>query len=77
MGTGWSRAAKPDGAKDFYGVEQDAQSIAKTIALYLGAFTGRMARRNNLFGESYGGFRAVKVARCPATETRASSPRAL
>jgi carboxypeptidase C (cathepsin A) len=61
MGTGWSRAAKPDGAKDFYGVEQDAQSIAKTIALYL-AHSGRMASPKYLLGESYGGFRAVKVA---------------
>lgn len=61
IGTGWSRAAKPDSAKDFFGVQQDAQAIAKTIALYL-AHTGRMSSPKYLLGESYGGLRAVKVA---------------
>ena len=62
IGTGWSRAAKPDSAKDFFGVQQDAQVMAKTIALYL-AHNGRMSSPKYLFGESYGGLRAVKVAR--------------
>ncbi len=61
VGTGWSRAAKPDEAKNFYGVQQDAQAIAKTIALYI-AHSGRMSPPVYLFGESYGGLRAVKVA---------------
>lgn len=61
IGTGWSRTTKPDSAKDFYGVQQDAQVIAKTIALYL-AHTGRMSSPKYLLGESYGGLRAVKVA---------------
>ena len=61
VGTGWSRAARPDGAKDFYGVERDAQSVAKAIALYL-ARSGRMSSPKYLLGESYGGFRAIKVA---------------
>jgi carboxypeptidase C (cathepsin A) len=61
VGTGWSRAAKPDGEKAFYGVTQDAQVMAKTIALYL-AHTGRTSSPKYLFGESYGGLRAVKVA---------------
>lgn len=61
VGTGWSRAAKPDDAKNFYGVQQDAQAIAKTIALYI-AHSGRMSTPVYLFGESYGGLRAVKVA---------------
>ncbi len=60
VGTGWSRAAKPDDAKNFYGVQQDAQAIAKTIALYI-AHNGRSSPVY-LFGESYGGLRAVKVA---------------
>ena len=62
VGTGWSRAAKPDGAGAFYGVRQDAQAMAKVIALYL-AQNGRSASPKYILGESYGGFRAAKVAR--------------
>src|SRR5262249_8878445 len=61
IGTGWSRPAKADGANAFYGVRQDAQALAKTIALYL-AKTGRGDAPKCLLGESYGGFRAAKVA---------------
>jgi carboxypeptidase C (cathepsin A) len=61
IGTGWSRTAKPDNT-GFYGVNADAQSIAKAIALYL-ARAGRTASPKYLLGESYGGFRAAKVAR--------------
>jgi carboxypeptidase C (cathepsin A) len=62
IGTGWSRTAKPDDAKNFYGVRQDADMIAKTIALYL-AHTGRASSPKYLLGESYGGLRAIKVAK--------------
>jgi carboxypeptidase C (cathepsin A) len=62
IGTGWSRAAKPDGAKAFWGVDADAQSMAKVIALYT-AKNGRAASPKFILGESYGGFRAAKVAR--------------
>ncbi len=62
IGTGWSRAAKPDGAKGFWGVDEDAQSVAKAIALYV-AKNGRAASPKFILGESYGGFRAAKVAR--------------
>ncbi|MGA2129198.1 MAG: carboxypeptidase [Xanthobacteraceae bacterium] len=62
IGTGWSRAAKPDDAKNFYGVREDAQVLAKTIALYL-ARNGRTQAPKYLLGESYGGFRSLKVAR--------------
>ncbi|MBB5752723.1 S10 family peptidase [Prosthecomicrobium pneumaticum] len=61
VGTGWSRAANPDKASDFWGVDADAQTIAKVIALYL-AKNGRMASPKYLLGESYGGFRSVEVA---------------
>jgi carboxypeptidase C (cathepsin A) len=61
VGTGWSRAAKTDGANAFYGVRQDAQALAKTIALYL-AKDGRSDAPKYLLGESYGGFRAAMVA---------------
>ncbi len=62
VGTGWSRAAKPDGAGAFWNASADAQSLAKTIALYV-AKNGRATAPKYLLGESYGGFRAVKVAR--------------
>jgi carboxypeptidase C (cathepsin A) len=61
IGTGWSRTAKPDNTT-FYGVNSDAQVMAKAIALYL-AHAGRTASPKYLLGESYGGFRALKVAR--------------
>lgn len=62
IGAGWSRVAKPDDAKNFHGVRADAQVFAKVIALYV-ARNGRSASPKYLLGESYGGFRAVKVAR--------------
>jgi carboxypeptidase C (cathepsin A) len=62
IGTGWSRAAKPDGASAFWGVRRDAEVMAKVIALYV-AKNSRSASPKYLLGESYGGFRAAKVAR--------------
>jgi carboxypeptidase C (cathepsin A) len=61
IGTGWSRTAKPDNTS-FFGVGPDAQVMAKAIALYV-AHAGRTASPKYLLGESYGGFRALKVAR--------------
>jgi carboxypeptidase C (cathepsin A) len=61
VGTGWSRPAKSDGGGAFYGVRQDAQALAKAIALYL-AKDGRVDAPKYILGESYGGFRAAKVA---------------
>ena len=61
VGTGWSRAAKPDGAGAFWGVRRDSESIAKVIALYV-AKNGRASSPKYILGESYGGFRAAKVA---------------
>jgi carboxypeptidase C (cathepsin A) len=62
IGTGWSRAAKPDGASAFWSVGRDAESLAKVIALYV-AHNSRSTSPKYLLGESYGGFRAAKVAR--------------
>jgi carboxypeptidase C (cathepsin A) len=62
IGTGWSRTVKPDDAKSYYNVRTDAQVIAKAIALYT-AKNARSSSPKYLLGESYGGFRAVKVAR--------------
>jgi len=62
IGTGWSRTVKPDDAKHFWNIRSDADSFAKAIALYV-AKNNRAASPKYLFGESYGGFRAAKVAR--------------
>ncbi len=67
VGTGWSRAAKPDGASAFWNVRSDADSMAKVVALYV----ARNDRGNSpkfILGESYGGFRAAKVARALQSE---------
>jgi carboxypeptidase C (cathepsin A) len=61
VGTGWSKPAKADGGTAFYGVRGDADSLAKAIALYL-ARNGRSSSAKYILGESYGGFRAAKVA---------------
>ncbi|WP_432443595.1 S10 family peptidase [Rhizobium grahamii] len=61
IGTGWSRTAKADDASKYYNVNTDADTIAKTIALYV-AHNNRSASPKYLLGESYGGFRAAKVA---------------
>ena len=62
VGTGWSRTAKPDDAASFWNVNRDAESVAKIVALYV-ARNGRSTSPKYLLGESYGGFRAVKVAK--------------
>ena len=62
VGTGWSRPAKSDGGNAFWNVRRDAESIAKFIALYV-AHNSRLTSPKYLLGESYGGFRAAKVAR--------------
>jgi carboxypeptidase C (cathepsin A) len=62
IGTGWSRTVKGDDAKDFWSVSRDADSVAKVISLYV-ARNNRAASPIYLVGESYGGFRAAKVAR--------------
>jgi carboxypeptidase C (cathepsin A) len=67
VGTGWSRAAKPDGGSAFWGVRSDAESMAKVIALYV-AKNGRSSSPKYILGESYGGFRAAKVARAVQNE---------
>jgi carboxypeptidase C (cathepsin A) len=62
VGTGWSRPAKPDGGRAFWAVHSDAESMAKVIALYV-AKNSRTGSPKFILGESYGGFRAAKVAR--------------
>ena len=67
VGTGWSRAAKPDGGNAFWSVRSDADSMAKAVALYV-AKNGRGSSPKFILGESYGGFRAAKVARALQSE---------
>ncbi len=61
VGTGWSRAASSKDAEAFFGVTEDAESLAKMIALYVKR-NDRISSPKFLIGESYGGFRAAKVA---------------
>ena len=62
IGTGWSRTVKPDAARAFWSVDGDAESMAKAVALYVSR-NNRDGSPKYLLGESYGGFRAAKVAR--------------
>ncbi len=63
VGTGYSLAAKPEEApKRFWGVHQDAESLAKAVSLWL-TRNGRTGSEKFVVGESYGGIRSVKVAR--------------
>ncbi|MCF6370257.1 carboxypeptidase [Rhizobium sp. TRM95001] len=61
IGTGWSRAVSNDAAERYFNVRQDAESIAKTIALYVHK-NNLLTAPKYLLGESYGGYRAAKVA---------------
>jgi carboxypeptidase C (cathepsin A) len=67
IGTGWSRAAKADAAKNFWNVRADADSMAKAVSLYV-TKNNRGGSPKYLLGESYGGFRAAKVARAMERE---------
>ena len=67
VGTGWSRPAKAEGGKPFFGVRADAQALAKAIALYVSK-NGRDGFPKYILGESYGGFRAAKVSQALAHE---------
>lgn len=62
IGTGWSRTVNPKDARAFWSVEGDADAMAKAVALYISR-SNRDGSPKYLLGESYGGFRAAKVAR--------------
>jgi carboxypeptidase C (cathepsin A) len=62
VGSGFSRPARADGGQAFWGVARDAEALAKVIAQWT-ADNQRTDSPKFLLGESYGGFRAVKVAR--------------
>lgn len=61
VGSGFSRPVKADGGNAFWSVARDAESLAKVIALW-SADNQRADSPKFILGESYGGFRAAKIA---------------
>ncbi|MEM9738810.1 MAG: peptidase S10 [Pseudomonadota bacterium] len=61
VGTGYSRALGNTDSKDFYGVNEDAESIAEFIRVWL-TRNGRWQSPKYLAGESYGTTRAAAVS---------------
>ena len=61
VGTGYSRASKPEEAKNFFGVNEDARSIGEFIRLYVTRH-GRWPSPKFLIGESYGTTRAAALS---------------
>lgn len=62
IGTGFSRAIGKAANTDFYGVDQDADSVAQFIELWL-AKNGRWTSPKFVMGESYGSVRAALMPR--------------
>jgi carboxypeptidase C (cathepsin A) len=60
-GTGYSRAASDEAAKKLWSVGPDLDALAQIIRLHL-ARSDRLASPVYLVGESYGGFRAARLA---------------
>src|SRR5262245_49641584 len=61
VGTGYSRATKPDLGKKFWGVQGDIESVGEFIRLYLTRYQ-RWASPLFLVGESYGTTRAAGLS---------------
>jgi carboxypeptidase C (cathepsin A) len=61
VGTGYSRSEKPEDGKKFWGVKEDAQSVADFIRLYVTRNT-RWSSPKFLIGESYGTTRAAALS---------------
>ncbi|WP_374469955.1 S10 family peptidase [Phenylobacterium sp.] len=62
VGTGFSRAVGSGRPEDFWGVDQDADSVAQFIELWL-TENGRWGAPKFLMGESYGSVRAALLPR--------------
>jgi carboxypeptidase C (cathepsin A) len=62
VGTGFSRATKPEDNKNFYGVNEDARSVGEFIRLYV-TKNSRWPSPKFLIGESYGTTRAAALSR--------------
>jgi carboxypeptidase C (cathepsin A) len=61
VGTGFAKAVGEAKGEDFWGVDQDIQSISEFIVQYL-TENGRWASPKYILGESYGGMRSGGVA---------------
>jgi len=61
VGTGYSRAARPDLAQRYFGLQGDIQSVGEFIRLYL-VKNGRWTSPLFLVGESYGTTRAAGLS---------------
>jgi carboxypeptidase C (cathepsin A) len=61
VSTGYSRATKPEDAKNFFGVKEDAASIGEFIRLYI-TKESRWLSPKFLIGESYGTTRAAALS---------------
>lgn len=61
VGTGYSRVIGKGDGKDFWGVDQDIESVAKFIVRYLGD-NNRWSAPKFILGESYGGMRTAGVS---------------
>ncbi len=61
VSTGYSRAAKPDEAKKFHGLEGDVKSVAEFIRLHV-TRNKRWASPKFVIGESYGTTRAAALS---------------
>lgn len=61
VSTGYSRAAKPDEAKKFHGLDGDVKSVADFIRLYV-TKNKRWASPKFVIGESYGTTRAAALS---------------
>jgi carboxypeptidase C (cathepsin A) len=61
VGTGYSRAAEGVKGEEFYGVQQDIDSVSEFIRLYL-VRSGRWASPKFVAGESYGTTRAAMLS---------------
>lgn len=66
VGTGWSRALSGDTAP-FWGIDQDAAWLARFVREYLARHPAE-GRPIHLVGESYGGYRAIRVAQALSRE---------
>ena len=61
VGTGYSRAAKPELASKFFGVNGDIESVGEFVRMYLGRYE-RWSSPLYLVGESYGTTRAAGLS---------------
>jgi carboxypeptidase C (cathepsin A) len=66
-GTGFSRAVSEEAAKKLYSVGPDLDALAQVIRLHL-VHSNRLNSPVYLVGESYGGFRATRLAQSLAND---------